>query len=1037
MDISSKYLADLVTTLQTGSAREHAYRPAIKALFESIKSGLNAVNDPARSEHGAPDFIFFHGNIIIGYAETKDINIDLDRVEKSEQMNRYFGYSNLILTNYLEFRFYRNGERYGDPISIGILKNGVIVPKQENAVFLEKTIGDFLASTPEQIKSGERLAKVMGGKARRIRENVSHFIKEESEKSRDLKDVYDVMKKLLVHDLDADHFADMYAQTLVYGLFIARYHDDTLGDFSRQEAIYLLPASNPLLQHFFDHIAGPNFDKRLGYIVDELCEIFAVANVRRIMDNYYSRTTLWGEVKESPDPVIHFYEDFLKEYDSEQRVKLGAFYTPLPVVKFIVRGIDYLLKKEFGLLRGLADTSKKEFFQQKQGLKDKVLLHQVQILDPATGTGTFLNEIVKYIHRGFEGQQGRWTSYVDDELLPRLHGFELMMAPYTIAHLKLGMTLRDMGYEKFSKRLGIYLTNSLEDGFEEKENLFTPLGFMKSIAEESKDASIIKNEKPIMVVLGNPPYSGESSNTFYSGHDVYKVEIGGNEKLKEKNSKWLSDDYVKFIRLGESMIEKNGEGIVGMITSHGYIDNPTFRGMRWHLRQTFDTIYILDLHGNANKEEMTPEGNKDENVFNIKTGVSIIFGIKKRKKGRIRKNLAKVYRADLYGTRKDKYAALAEGEIENINWNELPNDADIWKIEGEGKKEYLKGFSIKDLCEINSVGIVTARDEMSIKNTKGEIEKVVADFSENDIEDLRIQYDLGKDVRDWSVANAKKDIKDGDGEVVQMSYRPFDIRWTFYTGKSKGFHCMPRGGVMKNLIKGGNIGLVMCRQVKSGKSYQHCFVTKYITESTLVSNRTSEIGYVFPLYVYRDGKLRMPNINKSIEDKIHEIAGETRPEDIFCYIYAVLHSPGYREKYKEFLKNDFPRVPFPKDSEVFWELVKKGSELQELHLMESAKLQIFITTFPEGGSNTVEKIKYDGEKVFINEAQYFGNVPEIAWNFHIGAYQPAQKWLKDRRGQSLSNQDLEHYQRIIAILFMTDKIMKEIDNIWKKSILLD
>jgi len=1028
----TNYLAKIITTLQTGSAREHAYRPAIHELFEKIKPELNAVNDTARSEHGAPDFIFFKGSIIVGYAETKDVDVNLDKVEKGEQMKRYFGYSNLILTNYLEFRFYKNGERYGESIAIGELSGGVIVPKYENTILLEKTIKDFLESKPEQIKSGERLAKIMGGKARRIRENVAQYVVDESEKGQDLKDVYGVMKKLLVHDLDAKQFADMYAQTLVYGLFVARYHDETLETFSRQEARDLVPASNPLLQHFFDHIAGPNFDKRLGYIVDELCEIFASANVRKIMEHYYSRTTLWGETKESPDPVIHFYEDFLKEYDSEQRVKLGAFYTPLPVVKFIVRGVDYLLKKEFGLSQGLADTTKKEFVQQRQGLKGKVLLHQVQILDPATGTGTFLNEVVKHIHQSFEGQQGRWEKYVDDDLLPRLHGFELMMAPYTIAHLKLGMTLRDMGYEKFSKRLGIYLTNSLEEGFKEKENLFTSLGFMKSVAEESKDASIIKNEKPIMVVIGNPPYSGVSSNETEHANNLvnkYKVEPGGKQKLQERKH-WLNDDYVKFIALAEDLIEKNSEGIVGFITNHGYLDNPTFRGMRWHLMQTFDSIYVLDLHGNSKKKEVAPNGGKDENVFNIQQGVSIILAVKNREKKK-KGILAKVHRADVWGTKAQKFKKLDELSMENIAWKLLDSRMPglVFAEEGshELEKEYGKGFSISELFIKSSTGIVTMGDGFIVSDSKEVLENRIERFlAENVTEDvLKKEYDLGKNYASWIISNKSK-IKFSENNIVKMAYRPFDDRFTYF---DRNLVWRLRENSTKNLLFPNNVGLIFSRQAIGCENFSHILVSNLIADNrSFFSNKG--IPVESPLYIFHEDGLKTANFKSEILEKITKnIKGEVTPENVLDYIYAVLHCPAYREKFKEFLKIDFPKLPYPKDNETFWQLVEKGKELRSLHLLESSKLQNFITTFPESGSEIVEKVKFENGKVFINEKQYFGNVPEIAWNFFIGGYQPAQKWLKDRKGQTLSNKDLEHWQKIIISLLETDKIMKEIDGI--------
>ncbi len=1006
----------------TGQAREHAHRPALHDLISGFDQTLTVLNDPARSEHGNPDFVFLRGNLTAGYAETKDVGADLDKTEKSEQMKRYFGYSNLILTDYLEFRFYRNGERYGDPIAIGILSGGVVVPKPENYELLERTIKDFLLSKPEKIRGGERLAKIMGGKARRIRENVARYLLEQSEKSSELRNVYEVMKRLLVHDLSPETFADMYAQTLVYGLFVARYHDETLDTFTRAEARDLVPASNPLLRHFFDHIAGADFDKRLGYIVDELCEVFAVADVRKIMEQYYSKTTLWGETKESPDPVIHFYEDFLREYDSEQRVKLGAFYTPLPVVRFIVSSIDAILKRDFGLASGLADTEKIETQITTQGKKRKESIHRVQILDPAVGTGTFLNETIRFIHKSFEGQGGRWASYVDDDLLPRLHGFELMMAPYTIAHLKLGMTLRDMGYEKFSRRLGVYLTNSLEEGMNLDGTLFESLGFMHSITEEAREASKIKHEKPIMVVLGNPPYSGESSNAFYSDHAVYKVEPGGKEKLKEKNSKWINDDYVKFIRLAESMVEKNGEGVVGMVTSHGYIDNPTFRGMRWHLRKTFDTLYVLDLHGNSNKKEVAPDGGKDENVFDIKTGVAIIFGVKKRSVGKAKKALATVFRADLYGTRKEKYEALTKGEIGNLQWDELPNDIDIWKMEGEGKAEYLRGFSVAELFLKNTVGVVTSRDTFIIDDSKDVLARRLENFLSLDAETARNRYGLRENQK-WKITAAQKHHFD-EHNIVSISYRPFDNKFVYY---HNDFIERSRKQVMGHYFTGENVGLLATKGVRDSE-YQHIFVTNTISEAIFLSGTTATNAMNFPLYLYHEDGTKTPNFKIEIAEKIKaDVVGEVTPEDIFDYIYAALHSPKYRETYKEFLKIDFPRVPYPRNDESFRKLVGYGRELRTLHLMESPKLREFITTFPESGSNTIEKVSYREGRVYINETQYFGDVPEIVWNFYIGGYQPAQKWLKDRKDRTLSNTDLEHYQKIIVALVETDRIMKEIN----------
>jgi len=1047
----ANYLAEIQADLSTGRAREHTYRTAFKQLIENVDN-VRAQNEPTRSEHGSPDFLIFpksNADLILCYAETKDLGIDLDRVEKSDQLRRYFGYPNLILTNYLDFRFFHNGEREGDPIVIAILSGSTLSQKPESFSVLINALTEFLQGKPEAIKSGKRLAEIMGGKARRIRDNVQHYLASKTEASLGL--VYETVKKLLVHDLTPETFSDMYAQTLVYGLFVARFHDDSPETFSRQEARDLIPASNPFLRHFFDHIVGPDFDKRLGYIVNELCEIFRVTDVQALMRQYFE-TDLFGNERTGPDPVIHFYEDFLQEYDSGLRKKMGAYYTPLPVVDFIVRSVDSILENEFGLSAGLADTTKIG------------QVHKVQILDPAVGTGTFLNETIRAIYARFENQKGRWPAYVHHDLLPRLHGFELMMAPYTIAHLKLSMVLKETGFYYFNQtrnglaRLGIYLTNSLEESIIQS-NLFGGLGLEGSIAEESKEASKIKNEKPIMVVIGNPPYSGESSNANYKGNDVYKIEPSGG-KLKERNPKWLNDDYVKFIHFAEHFIEKNKSGIVAMITAHGYIDNPTFRGMRWHLASTFDEIFVLDLHGNANKKEMALDGSVDENVFNIKQGVAIFIGIKKDEHEK--KKLATIYRADILGSREYKFDYLNKSDVKKVEWQRIkpvaPNYE--WVARDEGIKNiYDQGFSVAEFFPVSSVGIVTARDAMSIQFTKKEIEDVVNDFINLDVEVLRQKYDLGKDVQDWKVEWAKKDIVKNYSEdkFIPIAYRPFDIRWTFYTGTSRGFLVRPRSAVMKQMLN-DNLALVALRQVKAGDKYQHLFVSRGIVESTLISNKTSEIDYTFPLYFYSEDGVpfgvgetgniktdRIPNVEPAIARKIAESIGvvyypvaeyptkskdeRLTPEDIFDYIYAALHSPSYREKYKEFLKIYFPRVPYPKDKKQFQLLATLGKELKLLHLLESSKINKFTTTYPTAGTNIVEKIVHQGGKVFINSNQYFGNIPEIAWNFYIGGYQPAQKWLKDRKGRTLDNDDIEHYQKMIVALVETDRIMKEIDEV--------
>jgi len=945
----------------------------LEGIFESIKVKRIAHDDRAK-QGNRPDFIVMKSDIPILYIEVKDIGIDLNKVEKSEQMARYYGYTNLILTDYVEFRFYRNGISYQSPIKIANydIKKRTIEPIPENYEHVFKTIVDFTESQKEPIRSGKHLSQIMGGKAQRIRDNVRAFLSVESEKNVSIKKVYDAIKKQLVHDLSLNSFADMYAQTLVYGLFVARYHDKTDDEFTRRKALDLVPKSNPLLRHFFDHIIGADFDKRLEYIVNELCEVFMHANVQVLMQEYY-KTDLWDEKHEEPDPVIHFYEDFLKEYDPELRKKLGAFYTPLPVVRFITRSVDYILQKDFNLPSGLADSSK---------LPDGK--HRVQILDPAAGTGTFITEVFNNIYSRFTDQKGRWPKYVLHDLLPRIHGFEIMMAPYTIAHLKLSMFLKDKGFKYFNNaRIGIYLTNSLEES-DLRDDLFSgEFGFAGSIAEESRQASKIKNQTPIMVVLGNPPYSVSSLN---KGDWIQNLILDYKKDMDERNIQPLSDDYIKFIRFAEHFIENNKSGIVAMITNNSFIDGIIHRQMRKHLLETFDDIYILDLHGNSKKKEKSPDGSKDENVFDIMQGVSINIFVKR---GKEKTHLGNVYHSELYGLRDDKFKSLNKSDIHNIKWNKLnysipyyffiPKDFEIIQ-------EFEEGFKINELFKINTSGVKTHDDKNHVSFSQ---------FTENNKSYL---------------------------------YRPFDVKYIEYDFKKIVRH---RYSVMKYMLK-DNIALITCRNQNFSTLG---LITKNLSDIRAFSCPGS-IGtdYVLPLYLYADDGTKVPNLKKEIVTEIEKTVGKTSPENILDYIYAVLHSPAYREKYKEFLKIDFPRVPYPKNKNTFKKLVAFGAELRSLHLLESPKLNRFITSYPIEGTDTVEKISFEKtspEKgnVYINQTQYFGSVPEIAWNFYIGGYQPAQKWLKDRKGRTLTNQDIEHYQKIIIALSETARIMNDIINI--------
>lgn len=1006
--IASKYVHE--DTSEMGYRTD--FEILIRKLF-SIMSGSRVGHDSKAKQGNKPDFIVFNKDIPILYIETKDIGVSLDKIENSEQMKRYFGYSNLVLTDYVEFRFYRNGIRYGEPIKVASYntKNRTLTPLPENYIYLAKAILNFTKSYKEPIKSGKHLSQIMGGKAQRIRNDIRLFTTEELKTETALIKLYKTLKKLLVHDLTLNSFADMYAQTLVYGLFVARYHDKTPGNFSRQEARELIPNSNPFLRHFFDHIVGADFDTRLKYIVDELCEVFSHADVHSLMEEYFKNGK--KNTNEKADPVIHFYEDFLQEYDPELRKKMGAYYTPQPVVDFIVKSVDEILKKDFKLVNGIADTTK---------LPDGK--HKVQLLDPATGTGTFISAVINQIHKTIvdTNQEGRWFSYIHNDLLPRVHGFELMMAPYTISHLRLGIEFRKMGFWDFHRRLGIYLTNSLE-GDVQQDDLFTAFGLAESIAEESKEANIIKNQIPIMVVLGNPPYSVSSSN---KGSWIQNLIKPYKKELEERNIQPLSDDYIKFIRYAEHFIEKNGSGAVAMITNNSYIDGTIHRQMRKHLLNTFENIYILDLHGNAKKKEATLTGEKDENVFNIQQGVAISIFIRTQNK---KAGLGTVWHADLYGRRDHKFKTLENKDIRHIEWQSLKySDPYYFFVPKDFRLEeqYNRGFKIDELFRTYSSGITTFKDNLVIGFTEDDLEKRKEELANTPEGILRSEFSL-KDTRDWKLENVITDL--GNSSILDIAYRPFDIRKVIYSSKTKGVVSYPRYEVMKNMIR-SNTSLLLTKKVTSFDSWQHVFVTNRISERCAVSLQTGEVGYTFPLYLYSNNEERSSNLEKNIIDKINEKVVGATTEDIFNYIYAVLNSPKYRNKYKAFLKIDFPRVPYPESNIDFKKLASLGTKLVELHLLGANSIGKFITSYPISGTDNVDKTpEFKEGRVFINETQYFGNVPQGVWEFYIGGYQPAQKWLKDRKGRTLTNEDIEHYQKMIVAINETIKVMKQIDEV--------
>ena len=1062
------YLREIKRLHSTGIATEHSYREHLSALLKALLPDVTTINEPKRPavDCGEPDYVLTRPNgVPLGYVEAKDLVARLDDDKHKEQFDRYRrGLGNIIFTNYLEFQLWR-GDKERKKVEIAALRGDKIHPLRDNFDQFAELIKAFESYKAPPISSSHDLARRMADKARLLAHVVERALTGAAPRrasAQDLGGQLAVFREYLISDLSPKEFADVYAQTIAYGMFAARLHDQTAGDggdFSRRKAAELIPESNPLLRMFFQHIAGYDLDNRIQWIVDDLAAIFRAVDVAELMTDFV-------KTNGRTDPFIHFYETFLGEYDPRLRKGRGVYYTPEPVVHFIVCAVDDILKKEFQLADGLADTAKTtvEVNTKEEGKHSKTNFKRiskkapkVQILDPAAGTGTFLAQVVARIYKKFARQKGVWPSYVKQELLPRLNGFEVLMAPYAMAHLKLEMILQQTGCDLNGERLRIFLTNSLEEYHIDNGVLLASW-----LSAESMEANLIKKDAPVMVVLGNPPYSGISSNKgdwITSLIDEYK-HIDGKHFGEKKH--WLNDDYVKFIRYGQHFIDRNGEGILAYINNHSFLDNPTFRGMRWRLMRSFDKIYILDLHGNSKRKERSPDGSPDKNVFDIQVGVSINLFVKTGQKKP--DALGKVFHFDLFGERESKYEFLWNHSMNQVKFKRLKPAAPHYFFTPRDyslESKYQKGFSVADLMPVNTSGIITSRDSLVIDSDENTLLNRIKDFtdaSQSD-EDIRRRY-FGTpktprkypagDTRGWKLVEARKKIANHPHRdiIKTIAYRPFDRRHIYYHPDMVDWG---REKIMDHFLIGENVGLALSKQFKASPGYHHVFVTKEIFESSLVSNKTGEIGYGFPLYLYPGRKprskeqgigeppVRKPNLNLELVKEIAthlkmEFAyeGEQRrnafsAEDLLDYIYAALHSPGYRETYRELLKTDFPRVPFPAERKQFRALVKIGAELRSLHLMESEKLNKLTTSYPQTGDNIVRQVKREKDKVHINNTQHFARLPEVAWNFHIGGFQPAQKYLKDRKNRELTFDEIRHYQKIIVALVETAKIMRKID----------
>jgi len=1027
-----QYLKKLTDTTRRGDAREESYYKHLDELIKQYAENQKIKNIdvtilPKKTEAGNPDFRIWDGkNHITGYIEAKAPSItNLDYIEGTEQLERYLStFPNVILTNFYEFRLYRDGQSVaqamiGRPI---IAQKLQITPPVENVDKFKELLDLFFSFSLPRVQTARSLAIELAKRTRFLRDEVISVEMEETDSKghKQIVGFYEAFKKYLIGTLTEKQFADLYAQTITYGLFAARTRVPTERDeFNRRLAFDYIPHTIGILRDVFRFISLEEPPKSLQIIVEDIAEILHVTDVNKILHEYH-------RTGKGRDPIVHFYETFLTTYDPEIRQHRGVYYTPEAVVGYIVRSIHSILKSHFALADGLA-------------------CEDVKLLDPAGGTLTFSAEAIRLAADEFKGKYGegglhRW---IKKHILANFYAFELMMAPYAIGHLKMGFIFDELGYKMADdERFKLYLTNTLE--MEEIKQIAIP--GLSSLSEESYLAGKVKKEQPVLVILGNPPYSGISANINEWTERLLKEDIDGTQSyykmdgqpLGERNPKMLQDDYVKFLRFAQWKIQTSGYGIVGMITNHSYLDNPTFRGMRQSLMKTFDEIYILDLHGNSLKKETTPEGGKDENVFDIRQGVAIALFIKNKKAKE-----PKVFHLDKYGLREEKYEWLDKNEFNEKKYHEIQPDSP-WHFfiprHTEKIKYYLEWKSITEVFPVNSAGVKTHRDNFVINFDENVLKSKILQFRNLSVTDeiLLEAFNL-KNTSSWNIKEAREKISSDDNWdkcFEDITYRPFDVRRIYY---SDNLIDRPRRELMRHMLE-ENVGLTTTR-INRQASLGYFFITSWLTDVHILDNARDSTS-LFPLYIYPDKNKRdlfnqhqiekEPNIPPALFEKLSSRYGQKpTPEDILCYIYGIFYSNIYRETYAEFLKIDFPRVPFTADYDLFKKLGKLGRELADLHLLKSQALSPPVARYQGSSDNDrVEKITYkeDEQRIYINKDKYFEGIAPDVWNYHIGGYQVLNKYLKDRKGRNMD--DAPHYCRIVTALSKTLKIQKKIDEIY-------
>jgi hypothetical protein len=994
---------------------EHTHRGHLQQLLESLSgSSIKILHEPKREgRFGAPDFKITQSESIIGYIENKKIEENLDKILKSNQIKKYQSLSdNILITNYIDWIWIKNGEvqQRENLCFLTDIENKRKKLDTTKAEAVRKLIQSFFSQAPKEIADTKKLANALAVRAKLLKDFLfEELLRQEKEHQEGrLFQLFETFKNFVFQELSIEDFADAFAQNLAYGLFLAKLNADTQL-VNLYNAKKFIPTSFELIRelvNFLDELDNEEY-KETKWLVEEILTIMNHLDLNAIHQSL-SFNQKRKDIDNIPikDPYVYFYEDFLAEYDTKLRKSKGVYYTPPPVVNFIVRAIDDILVDTFGIKDGLADRNK------------------VTVLDFATGTGTFLVEILQQIFEKLPKDSGRKELLIKEHILKNIFGFEYLIAPYTIAHLKLSQFLKDNEYELKSKeRLQVYLTNTLEPI---PAQIKIPL--LPALTEESKQAQRVK-DKPILVITGNPPYSIHSkNNNEWIKNKIEDYKIVDDKKFKERNPKGLQDDYVKFIRFAQDKMDAVEEGIVGIITNHSFLDNPTFRGMRQSLMKTFNQIFVIDLHGNSYKQESNPNGERDENVFDIKAGVAISILIKK-------KNIpSSIFHSEFWGMRKSKYTQCLNNSLKTIHLKSLQPSKPLYvfKPQNEDLKElYYSFYGLKDIFYKSSSGVKTHRDHFAIAFERSELEKRLSDFRNLNYSDNQIAetYKL-KDTRDWKLTSSRISLSKNDDfkrEFIEYLYRPFDVRVTYF---SKDIIELPRKEIMQN-FDGENVALVSTR-LNRQLSNNYFFVSNLICDVHLLD--TADSVLISPLYIYSSDKKEI-NFSSKFREQFKDLLDIFSEEQVFSYIYAILQSPSYQTKYAEFLKFDFPRIPFTKDKKLFQQLSDLGKELIHVHLLKLENINALSIEFMGKGNSEVEKIVFVEEekigKLYVNKNQYFSNIPKNVYEFYVGGYQVLDKFLKDRKGRKFGLEDVDLIVKIIHSIDFTIKQIQKIDSLTK------